>query len=108
MDDNITMTIVINPLVSPLLHEALSGYRSARQRAMRLRALAESALREPTQRTRDAGNTQQPDLTALERPGPAPVVPQETGVQVLRIHESATGADGLASGSFREELAGYF
>lgn len=46
MSEPIRMTVVINPLVSPLTHEALSTCRSARERAMRLRALAESALRQ--------------------------------------------------------------
>ncbi|MFM0158234.1 hypothetical protein [Paraburkholderia sediminicola] len=108
MDDNITMTIVINPLVSPLLHEALSGYRSARQRAIRLRALAESALREPTHRARNDGNTERPQSPSFEQTRPAAAAPEEAGVQILRVHDSATDGDGFASASLGEELAGFF
>lgn len=107
MDDNIRMTVVINPLVSPLLHEALADCRTPRERAMRLRALAESALREPSQQGRNNGRAERVEPPQLERPRPVPVALQETGVQILRVEESATNGDGFASASLGEELAAF-
>jgi hypothetical protein len=44
MRDKFKMTVTINRLTSPKLHEALSGCPTDRERAAALRVLAESAL----------------------------------------------------------------
>jgi hypothetical protein len=44
--ESIKMTVVINPLVSPLLFDALSSCKSARARASNFKALAGGMLRE--------------------------------------------------------------
>jgi hypothetical protein len=107
-DDSIRMTVTINPLVSPLLHEALSRCRSARERAMRLRALAESALREPSQRGRDDVPMHEARAPVIERPRAVPAISPDDGVQILRVADFEKDATGLDSASLGNQLAEFF
>ncbi|WP_208455431.1 hypothetical protein, partial [Burkholderia gladioli] len=97
MDASYKMTVTINQLVSPLLHDALSGCHSARARAMRLRALAESALRQPVQRDASHATPQPSGPPVVARSRTEATVSQETGVQILRVDDFATNASAGAS-----------
>ena len=103
--ENIRMTVVINPLISPMLFDALSGCRSARERAARFKALAESALRQ--QLAGRVSSVSTPDSTNAESiTAQALTSPPDDGLQALHVSDS-TGEDGrFATGSLCSELAG--
>lgn len=107
-DEKIEMTITINRLVAPLLYDALAGCRSPRQRAMRLRALAESALREPAQRGSHDVSPPQTVRTAIVAPRAELDASPQTDIQILRVAEVEAGAHDPATDSLADELSGYF
>lgn len=108
MDDIIRMTVVINPLVSPLLHADLMRCRGPRERAMRLRAAAEAGIRAVLQRAPSEPVLLQAEAPAAGAPPLSPVVHQEAAVAILRVHDPVIRDDGLASTSLEDELANYF
>lgn len=102
MDENIRMTVVINPLVSPLLFAALAPFRSPRARAMQLRSLAEATLLQRMQ-TAHGTATAPPDL----RPRSGPVMLTPDGFHVLDAPDTATGEFGISPDALADQLGGF-
>jgi hypothetical protein len=102
MDEGIRMTVVINPVITPLLFDALKNVPSARTRALLLKTLAENALR-----YQEAGNTQTRDEAssiASTRRMPEP----DEGLQLIRVDDSSAIGHGVESESIRDQFASFF
>jgi hypothetical protein len=109
MDEtSIRMTIVVNPLVTPLLFEQLQACKTARSRATRLKALAEASLRQQL-----TGRAAYDATPAKPSPTPASTAttiepPADDGFQVLRTSDVEGSTNEDESGSLANAFAGYF
>ncbi|WP_175773001.1 hypothetical protein [Paraburkholderia phenazinium] len=104
--DNIKMTVVINPLISPLLFDVLAGCGSARERAARLKALAESALRQQLTGRMEA-------IPAGESKGAGTAMAYSAGgideaLQVLQVSDGTNDNRGFSGDSLGHEMASFF
>jgi hypothetical protein len=109
MDETaIRMTVVINPLVTPLLFEQLSACQSARRRAARLKALAEASLRQ--QLTPGLAYAPPPPTPSQATTNPADMAqpPSDEGFQVLRIPDADGSSNEGESEPLADAFAGYF
>lgn len=102
MDEKIRMTVIVNPLVSPLLFAALAPFRSPRARAMQLRSLAEATLLQRMQ-TAHGTATNVPDLR--QRAGPTMLTPD--GFHVLDVPGASTGEFGISPDALADQLGGF-
>ncbi len=99
------MTVVINPLVTPLLFNALSQCSSARERALRLRALAEASLRQQLTGLPSQAPTLQ--IPAEARPA-AQMASTEPDLQIIRFDENYGNDGAIASESLGDQFAAFF
>ncbi|SFK03588.1 hypothetical protein SAMN05192543_1173 [Paraburkholderia megapolitana] len=102
MDEKIRMTVIVNPLVSPLLFAALAPFSSPRARAMQLRSLAEATL---LQRMQTAHGTA---MVALDpRHSSGQTIPTPNDVHILEVPDASTGELGISPDALADQLGGF-